>query len=332
METILPSVVVNSNHIDLAISVWLDSKHNKSGSERTLDQYRKTLTKFRALLQSVGRDLDPYTNITGEMTEETKQNACDEITLAAQGFAHLSETGKTISRSTYNNRLAILSSFYTFANKRRFFRCGNPIKDIERAKHQEYKNVVPLPESEVASKMKAIDRSTLIGARDYAMLSIFFQTGRRLAEVVNLTWQDVQIASGIVTLTFQCKGDKVLRDTLPLPISKAFLSWLTMAYGTLDLSPETPLWFSFRRRSRKRIGLTARSVSDILKRRIGVTKVHMTRHTWARTMEGKGAKVSEIQARLGHESMATTGRYLAALRSAENTHALEIAQAFGLDE
>jgi integrase len=40
-----------------------------------------------------------------------------------------------------------------------------------------------------------------------------------------------------------------------------------------------------------------------------------------RALEDAGAKVSEIQARLGHESLATTGRYLAALRADENPHA-----------
>ena len=40
----------------------------------------------------------------------------------------------------------------------------------------------------------------------------------------------------------------------------------------------------------------------------------------------------EIQARLGHTSMATTGRYLAALKRAENTHADELARRFGIDE
>jgi len=47
-------------------------------------------------------------------------------------------------------------------------------------------------------------------------------------------------------------------------------------------------------------------------------------------MEDAGAKVSEIQARLGHESLATTGRYLAALKQADNKHADALATLFGL--
>jgi site-specific recombinase XerD len=47
-------------------------------------------------------------------------------------------------------------------------------------------------------------------------------------------------------------------------------------------------------------------------------------------MEEAGAKVSEIQAKLGHESLATTGRYLAQLRSAENKHGKQLEVMFGI--
>ncbi len=49
-------------------------------------------------------------------------------------------------------------------------------------------------------------------------------------------------------------------------------------------------------------------------------------------MEDSGAKVSDIQARLGHTSLATTGRYLAALKQAENTHGETLAELFGIGE
>jgi integrase len=187
--------------------------------------------------------------------------------------------------------------------------------------------------SEVAISMKKIDRSKNSGARDYAMLGIFLQTGRRLAEVVNLHWQDVEIRGEQVTLTFHCKGGKTMRDKLPVPLSKALLDWLRMAYGSIEnLKSDSPLWISLTRKSENIEGLTIRSVSDICERRLGVSKVHKMRHTWARRMEEEGAKVSDIQARLGHESLATTGRYLSVLKQAENEHADAISKAFGLDD
>jgi len=46
---------------------------------------------------------------------------------------------------------------------------------------------------------------------------------------------------------------------------------------------------------------------------MATSRVHTLYHTFARAMQDAGANVGEIQARLGHASLATTGRYLAAL-------------------
>ena len=335
------STVVNSNHIDIAVTAWIDAKKRHSGSEKTRKAYEETLQSFRNLLLQADRDLDPYLHLKGNATEQERRQAVAEIALAAQGFAGLSVRDKQVSESTYNQRLAILSSFYAFANKRGFFTCGNPIAAVERTKVQAYKHAQPLDVQEVAQRMRSIDRTTKQGARDYALLAILLQTGRRLSEVIALRWRHVQVQGSKVILTFEhCKGGKEMRDTLPTPVANALLEWLVVAYGRnlRNLDGNAPLWISFTRRADRDDGtslavpppLTIRSVANICEKHLGISKVHVTRHTWARTMEDAGAKVSDIQARLGHESLATTGRYLAALKQADNKHADTLAALFGL--
>ena len=51
-----------------------------------------------------------------------------------------------------------------------------------------------------------------------------------------------------------------------------------------------------------------------------MSQVHALRHTFAKSMEEAGAKVSAIQARLGHTSLAVTGCYLARLNQSEYRH------------
>ena len=85
-----------------------------------------------------------------------------------------------------------------------------------------------------------------------------------------------------------------------------------------------------------RRGLKPRAIQVLVEKRLLAAKihgasVHSLRHTFARMMEDAGAKVSDIQARLGHESLATTGRYLAALRRAENPHADDLAARLGME-
>lgn len=119
----------------------------------------------------------------------------------------------------------ILSSFYSFANRRSFFSCENPIAAVERSRIQS------LDPQEVAQRMHAIDQSTKQGARDYALLAVLFQTGRRLLEVIALRWHHVRVQGNKVTLVFeQCKGGKTMRDTLSMPVATALLEWLSLAY------------------------------------------------------------------------------------------------------
>lgn len=320
------SPIVNDDPIGLVISIWLNAKYQHSKSDGTRNLYERTIFQFRLLLQQMGRDLNPGND----------EQYFQEITLAAQGFAQMSVRVSEVAGSTYNLRLDILSSFYRFVIKRKFFKCANPIELIERAAIQQYAESSALDADFVATKFAAIDRTQPKGLRDYALLSIFFQTGRRLSEVTTLRWKHVAIRGSVIVLTFErCKGGKRMTDELPLTVSTSLLAWMIEVHGKdlRNLPPETPLWISFTRKSMVGYlpGLTPRSVENIFYARLGLdAHSHVGRHTFSHNMEEIGAKVSDIQARLGHSSLAQTGRYLASLRRAKNTHGDELALRFGI--
>ncbi|HEX6123614.1 MAG TPA: tyrosine-type recombinase/integrase [Ktedonobacterales bacterium] len=96
---------------------------------------------------------------------------------------------------------------------------------------------------------------------------------------------------------------------------------------------ERPVWISLARRNGT-FGhpLSIRAIAQINERRLGVSKVHTLRHTFARGLEDAGAKVSEIQARLGHADLGTTGRYLAQLHAGENPHLARLSHLYGLED
>jgi integrase/recombinase XerD len=96
---------------------------------------------------------------------------------------------------------------------------------------------------------------------------------------------------------------------------------------------ERPVWISLARRNGT-FGhpLSIRAIALINERRLGVSKVHTLRHTFARGLEDAGAKVSEIQARLGHADLGTTGRYLAQLHAGENPYLARLSHLYGLED
>ena len=320
------TTIVTSTPLDVLIYAWLDAKFHKSGSEKTKQAYRKTLFSFRAALQQQGLDLDSRND------EELVQ-----IALLAQAFSRFSATGKQVKPATINQRLAILSSFYVYAIKQAVLTI-NPLARVERSTVQAYAAVSALAPDQTANALALIDRTTLRGMRDYALLAVLLSTGRRLNEVNNLTIENIAWRNGRATLTFEhCKGGKVMRDELSQSASHALAVWLSACYGPEKSSQDTrPVWTVLKSAGSKYGAISkgdklgTQSIADICKKHLGTSKVHTTRHTWAHEMEKAGAKVSTIQGRLGHESLATTGRYLAALSSAENEYADAISSTIGI--
>jgi integrase len=299
--------------VETAALLWLSAKAARSQSSKTERAYRDTLGHFRAALQSIGLDLDSDIRL---------------VATAADAWA----SRDTPAPATYNQRLAVISSFYTFARKRGLLTVENPIGLVERRPTQAYAHAESIAPVDVRRKLAAIDRSDLASQRDYALLAVALQTGRRVAEIAALRWSHIRIEGERVRLHFvRAKGGKVMADVLPASVARALTSYLAALYGPQigDLPPTAPIWAALSRNRPGREALSARSLETIARQRLGV-HFHALRHTFARTMEDAGAKVSDIQARLGHASLATTGRYLAALRAAENPHGERVADLLGL--
>ena len=312
----LPAVAEERDPLAGPIRAWVEAKAGRTGSAKTRRSYEGTIASFRAALQRAGIDLD---------SDGTA------VALVAQAWASVNDPAP----ATFNQKLAIISSFYGFVEKRGLLALPNPIRLVDRRPVQAYAGSESIDLPTLQQRLQAINRITLLGQRDYAPLAVFLQTGRRLSEVANLRWGDVQLAGEKVTLIFRrTKGGKVTRDALPKATAAALLTWLHARHGKQlgELAANTSLWVSLSRNGTDGKALSIRAIATICEERLGVSKVHALRHTFARAMEKAGAKVSDIQSRLGHSSLATTGRYLAALRAAENEHGEALERMFGLSD
>jgi len=309
--------------IDLAIAVWLDAKSKKSGSAKTARAYQDTIADFRAILISNGLDLD------------SDPRAVATIAQAYAGSRKQDGQAHDVSASTYNQRLAILSSFYAHARKQGLLDIDNPIARVDRRSAHAYQHAQPLEKSAVAGGLQAIDRTTIEGKRDYALLTVALSTGRRVTELANLRRADLHISADRVTITFQrTKGGKTAIDTLSSSVSRVLIEYLYAVYGAdfANRPPDAPIWSSTSRADKgNKSAIGTRAIGDICLKRLGTSRVHTLRHTYAHLMQADGAAPSVIQAKLGHESLATTGRYLAALTRADNPHADALARSLGID-
>lgn len=290
--------------IDLIIAAWLDAKRGKSGSDRTLTAYRDTLGSFRSLLQSSGADLtaDPQS-----------------IALAAQGWAGLrgprARSTGDVAPATYNHRLAVLASFYDYAVKHQLIE-RNPIDMVER-RHVPQSEPKYIPFTQLLTDLRAIDQTSPLGKRDYALAMVALTTGRRLNEIASWRWRDVQLEGARVNLTTRrTKGGDPMRDRLRPGASAALLAWLHSHYGANlgQLSPDAALWPRLSgRKDDSDQPITGRAIDNIIRKRFNAHP-HVIRHSLARELKRRGASIYSVQSQLGHKNIATTDRYLRSMR------------------
>jgi integrase len=133
------------------------------------------------------------------------------------------------------------------------------------------------------------------------------------------------------------KGNKTMVDELLPHVANVLIryleDWYQCPFSRIaeKYSPDCPVFVSLGNRDKGK-PLTAKGVSIICEKHLGTSKVHTTRHTFAHGMSEVGAKVEEIQERLGHSSLAVTSRYLKALNGAKNNHAGKLAALFGIGD
>ncbi len=358
---LIPAGTAPPSPVDAAIAAWLHAKRQRSQSAKTLALYSATIWDFRERLLARGLDLDAADprrarqdlarhDATPEMLEDHVAERLTLLALAAQSFAaEPAETRygpRTVAPATANLRLAALASFYTYALHQGLLHGENPIQRVERRKVQAYAHARPLPYAELAEQLNAIDLATPAGLRDYALLVLGLHTGRRLSELATMQRQDLVVRKTHLAITLaalQRRQSDVRRSAAGRAAGIGGAS----GAGLATLPDGSASGFECPRHHPaypQRAGMDQPGAQrhiwtipfhpwhrhDSAEQRLGTSKVHALRHTFARALEDAGAKVSEIQARLGHTSLETTGRYLARLHDGENPHLSSMAALYGL--
>lgn len=315
-KPILPAGKHTVMTLDQCIAAWIHAKAYRSESKKTKIAYQDTLTQFRELLVSQGIDLDADASILAPL---------------AQGWAGRGKDGSDVLPSTFNQRLSILSSFYKYAIKHEVLH-SNPIERVERRVIRKEEAAHHLASSAVKTGLASIDRSTLEGKRDYALLAVALETGRRVSELAGLRYGHMQKHGNTCTVTWvRCKGNKQMTDELPERTTKALYEYLHAHYGATlrRLRADAAVWVSYSPHNEgEAIGV--RTISRISEKYLGTSKVHALRHTWAVTMHRRGAKLADIRRGLGHSNLQTTSVYLEEQLGYENPYASALEDEFGI--
>lgn len=227
---------------------------------------------------------------------------------------HLEE-GRHNCVATRNVRLAAIHAFVRYLAARhpeRLEQCqrilGIPFKRA-RSRVIDY-----FEYDEIQAVLSAVDRSTVDGRRDYALLATMFNTGARVQEILDLRPCDLQLSKPLqVRLVGKGRKERIC----PLWLQTATLLQSLLPEWGMDLGSTEALFRNHRGEQLTRFGVRYILAKYCDRARPGMPSLaakrlhpHSMRHSTAVHLLKAGVDLTTISHWLGHASVNTTNRYV----------------------
>lgn len=277
-------------------------------SQKTIETYSRAIKQFLSYLKA---------NHIAQPQREDIINYRD----------YLKETHKPTTVQSY---LAAVKLFFKWTEREGIY--PDVADRVKGAKIDNEHKKDYLTSKQALKLLDNIDRSSLKGKRDYAILATMLTTGLRTISIIRANVEDIRAAGDNIALYYQGKGHEEKADYVKLaePVEEAIRDYLKARK-----SPEgkEPLFTSIAHRNGGE-RMTTRSISRIVKEHLIAAGMesdrltaHSLRHTAATLNLLNGGTVEETQQLLGHANINTTLIYSHALERARNNSENRIAAA-----
>lgn len=199
--------------------------------------------------------------------------------------------GRYKNKRTLNRKLSSINAFFDFCYKSQF------VEEKTKLKFSKIPKLLPkfLAFAQIQSALALIDRSSVIGLRDYALILFLYATGARISECLALQREDIE---GEWLHIRHAKGEKERIVPIAAVAKKAIDAYLNEARN------EKPfVWQNYKGERLSRI-----FAYKITQKYLGVSP-HVLRHSYATSLIAGGADLRVVQELLGHASLLTTQIY-----------------------
>lgn len=156
-------------------------------------------------------DIGQFFQFIGEHFPEVKNyHEVERVHVVAyRNYMHDRESAP----KTINRKIASVSSFYDFLVEKSIAPF-NPCHSIKRPKHQVQKPTNDLTDEQIRALFSKVDELKEDNLLHKAIIYLFFTTGIRKAELINLKIKDYQCTDGIHTIEIKAKGSKLLTKVI----------------------------------------------------------------------------------------------------------------------
>lgn len=211
------------------------------------------------------------------------------------------------SAKTVGRRLASVKSFYKYLIKTEVVE-NNPSNYVKTPK-----TTKPLPnyidEKMIEALMEAPPANTVAGMRDRAILELFYSTGIRLSELINITFKKIDFNGNLLKVIG--KGNKERLIPFGDQAMKAMERYIAKSGRSLKTADKNAPLFVNSKGERISQRTVQRSVNMYLRL---VTEgehlgPHTLRHSFATHLLDRGADLRAVKDLLGHSSLSSTQIY-----------------------
>lgn len=249
--------------------------------------------------ENYARDIRQLIALSDGTTLNTLQNTHIRRYIASLHSKGLG--GKSIARM-----LSSWRGFFDFLVQRHQY-INNPVIGLRAPK-----SAKALPKAlsiEQTIQLVDIKDNDILSIRDHAILELFYSSGLRLSEVVNLNIDQLDFSEGTVTVTG--KGNKTRIVPLGNHAITAIQTWFKLRTNLLINNPDEKATFISKQGKR----ISARNIQYRLQAwsiKQGVNSSvhpHMLRHSFASHVLQSSGDLRAVQEMLGHTNISTTQIY-----------------------
>lgn len=263
-------------------------------TEASRATYQRALRQFVAWLRETGRD-----QRMGTLQRE-------DILAYKEGL-QATKTASTVSCYL----TAVRRLFGWLESRKAYPDITRGVKGARKAKGHRKDCLTP---GQIRQVLDGVDRSTVEGLRDFALLNLLFRTGLRTVEIARAQIADLRQEAGTAVLWIQGKG-RDEKDDFVLLVEETLRPLREYLAARGAVSENEPLFVSLSDRNAGQ-ALTTRSLSRIVKEaflRVGLDDsrltAHSCRHTAITLAVSGGASLEQAQAMARHSDPKVTMVY-----------------------
>ena len=214
-----------------------------------------------------------------------------------QWIVSLSE--KRYSKTSINRKIASLKSYFNFLVNIDSIE-SSPLKGHKNLKSSS-KIVIPFSEDEIMQVFENFNDSK-ISDRDKLIIEIFYSTGLRREELINIKIQDIFFQEGLIKILGKRSKERLI-PILP-SLSKNLKNFISNNNNSKYL-------FETKKLKKISVSTVYRLINKYFRLVSSKVKVspHVLRHTFATHMLNNGADINTIKEILGHSSLSSTQIY-----------------------